>query len=98
MLFAIAQQEKAAQERKTPSKKAQQEKAALEGKTPPKKAQQEKAAQQAKPGKEPRQAGKPVYFIGVGEGIDDLRPFQPDEFVDALLPSLDDDGNVGAGA
>ena len=32
-------------------------------------------------------AGKaiPVRFIGVGEGIDDLRPFKADEFVEALL-------------
>ncbi len=28
---------------------------------------------------------KPVYFVGVGEGLDDLRPFQADAFVDALL-------------
>lgn len=27
----------------------------------------------------------PVRFIGVGEGIEDLRPFNADEFVDALL-------------
>ena len=27
----------------------------------------------------------PVRFIGVGEGIDDLRPFRADEFVEALL-------------
>ncbi len=27
----------------------------------------------------------PVYFIGVGEGIDDLQPFVAAEFVDALL-------------
>ena len=27
----------------------------------------------------------PVRFIGVGEGIDDLRPFDAEEFVDALL-------------
>ena len=32
-----------------------------------------------------RQAGKPVYFIGVGESIEDLRPFSADAFVDALL-------------
>jgi len=32
-----------------------------------------------------RQAGKPVYFIGIGEGIEDLRPFSADAFVDALL-------------
>jgi len=28
----------------------------------------------------------PLQFIGVGEGVDDLRPFAVDEFVDALLP------------
>ena len=28
----------------------------------------------------------PVYYIGVGEGSDDLRPFDPAAFVDALLP------------
>ncbi len=28
----------------------------------------------------------PLAFIGVGEGIDDLRPFAAGEFVDALLP------------
>jgi fused signal recognition particle receptor len=28
----------------------------------------------------------PIRFIGVGEGIDDLRPFDAGEFVDALLP------------
>lgn len=27
----------------------------------------------------------PIYFIGVGEGIDDLRPFQAADFVEALL-------------
>ena len=27
----------------------------------------------------------PVKFIGVGEGMDDLRPFHPDEFVAALF-------------
>lgn len=31
----------------------------------------------------------PVYFIGVGEGIDDLRPFEPGDFVDALLAADD---------
>lgn len=29
--------------------------------------------------------GLPVRFIGVGEGIDDLREFNPNEFVDALF-------------
>jgi len=37
-----------------------------------------------------RQCPKPVRFIGVGEGIDDLQPFRVSEFVDALLmPSKD---------
>ena len=27
----------------------------------------------------------PVYFIGIGEQIDDLQPFRAEEFVDALL-------------
>ena len=34
-----------------------------------------------------RQCPKPVRFIGVGEGIDDLQAFRADEFVDALLGS-----------
>jgi len=29
--------------------------------------------------------GLPVRFVGVGEGVDDLRPFDADEFVDGLL-------------
>ena len=28
----------------------------------------------------------PIRFVGVGETIEDLRPFDPDELVDALLP------------
>ena len=32
-----------------------------------------------------RQCPKPVRFIGVGEGIDDLQPFSVNEFVEALL-------------
>jgi fused signal recognition particle receptor len=32
-----------------------------------------------------KQRAVPVYFIGVGEGIDDLQPFVAIEFVDALL-------------
>ncbi len=32
-----------------------------------------------------RSLGVPVKFIGVGEGIGDLRPFEPDSFVDSLL-------------
>ncbi len=34
-----------------------------------------------------RQCPKPVRFIGVGEGIDDLQAFRADEFVEALLGS-----------
>ena len=39
-----------------------------------------------------RDSGKriPVYYIGVGEGADDLRPFEPAAFVRALLPSDED--------
>ena len=32
-----------------------------------------------------QQCPKPIRFIGVGEGIDDLRPFSAREFVDALF-------------
>lgn len=32
-----------------------------------------------------RELGLPVYYIGIGEGIRDLRVFRPDEFVDALF-------------
>jgi fused signal recognition particle receptor len=32
-----------------------------------------------------RQCPKPVRFIGVGEGIDDLQPFRVGEFVDAIF-------------
>lgn len=32
-----------------------------------------------------KKTGLPIRYIGVGETIDDLRPFQADEFVDALL-------------
>jgi fused signal recognition particle receptor len=31
------------------------------------------------------QVGLPVKFIGVGEGLDDLQPFAPEEFVEALF-------------
>ncbi len=31
------------------------------------------------------QVGLPVKFIGVGEGIEDLQPFEPEKFVDALF-------------
>jgi len=32
-----------------------------------------------------RQTGLPIQFIGVGESVEDLRPFEPEEFVAALL-------------
>jgi fused signal recognition particle receptor len=32
-----------------------------------------------------RQCPKPIRFIGVGEQIDDLRPFSAKDFVDALF-------------
>ena len=32
-----------------------------------------------------RELGVPVRFIGVGEQIDDLRPFSAKDFVDALF-------------
>ena len=32
-----------------------------------------------------RELGVPVKFVGLGEGLSDLVPFDPDEFVDALL-------------
>ncbi|GAB7206608.1 hypothetical protein OS21_31030 [Dickeya oryzae] len=32
------------------------------------------------------QFGIPIRYIGVGESIDDLRPFKADDFIEALLP------------
>ncbi len=32
-----------------------------------------------------RELGVPVKLVGLGEGVDDLAPFEPDVFVDALL-------------
>jgi fused signal recognition particle receptor len=32
-----------------------------------------------------KQTGIPIRYIGVGESIDDLRPFHAEEFVDALF-------------
>jgi fused signal recognition particle receptor len=42
-----------------------------------------------------RQHPIPLRFIGVGEGVDDLRPFRADEFVEALLPA-EEPGPPGA--
>ena len=33
----------------------------------------------------------PIRYMGVGEGVDDLRPFAADEFIDALMPDITDD-------
>ena len=32
-----------------------------------------------------RELGVPVKFVGLGEGIDDLEPFDPNNFVEELL-------------
>jgi fused signal recognition particle receptor len=34
-----------------------------------------------------RKTGLPIRYIGVGEGMDDLREFDAGEYVDALLPA-----------
>jgi fused signal recognition particle receptor len=34
-----------------------------------------------------RELGVPVKLVGLGEGADDLAPFEPDVFVSALLGS-----------
>ena len=36
----------------------------------------------------------PLYFIGVGEGVDDLHPFDADDFVQALLASDQETGYI----
>ncbi|UCE89789.1 MAG: signal recognition particle-docking protein FtsY [Pseudomonadota bacterium] len=35
----------------------------------------------------------PIRFVGVGEGIEDLRPFNAEEFVDALFSSNEEQGS-----
>ncbi len=40
-----------------------------------------------------QQTDLPIYFIGVGEGVEDLRPFEAEPFVDALLAqATEEDG------
>jgi fused signal recognition particle receptor len=34
-----------------------------------------------------REFGLPIRFVGLGEGIADLREFDPTAFVDGLLPA-----------
>jgi fused signal recognition particle receptor len=36
-----------------------------------------------------RELGVPVKLVGLGEGPDDLAPFEPEVFVDALLATAD---------
>jgi len=44
-----------------------------------------------------RRMGLPIRFIGVGEGVEDLRPFDAEAFVDALLDiDSDEDGHAPA--
>ena len=38
-----------------------------------------------------RELDIPVKFVGVGEGIDDMKPFDPDEFAEALFGTGDDE-------
>ncbi|NLF25573.1 MAG: signal recognition particle-docking protein FtsY, partial [Deltaproteobacteria bacterium] len=38
--------------------------------------------------------GVPVRYIGVGEGIEDLRPFEAAEFVEALFGEIQSVGNA----
>ena len=44
------------------------------------------------------QLGIPVRFVGLGEGIEDLREFDPHEFVDALFTSGEGEGDVAIGS
>ena len=37
-----------------------------------------------------RKTGLPIYFLGVGEGAEDLRPFDAAAFVEAILPAAHD--------
>jgi fused signal recognition particle receptor len=39
-----------------------------------------------------RELGLPVKWIGIGEGMMDFRPFEPDKFVDALFDTGDEEG------
>jgi fused signal recognition particle receptor len=32
----------------------------------------------------------PIHYIGIGERVEDLRPFEPNEFVDALFPDMEE--------
>ncbi len=41
-----------------------------------------------------KQLETPIRFIGVGEGIDDLRPFEANDFVQALFDRQGDDASA----
>ncbi|WP_447554179.1 signal recognition particle-docking protein FtsY [Vreelandella sp. EE22] len=41
-----------------------------------------------------KQLNTPIRFIGVGEGLDDLRPFNADDFVNALFDRAEGDGRA----
>jgi Signal recognition particle GTPase len=43
-----------------------------------------------------RKFGIPVRFIGVGEAVDDLQPFDAEKFVDALLTPVQSDAGEPA--
>jgi fused signal recognition particle receptor len=43
-----------------------------------------------------QQVGLPVKYLGVGEQPEDLTPFSPDEFVDALFAGLSESGTPAA--
>lgn len=40
-----------------------------------------------------KQLGIPIKYIGVGESVDDLQPFNPQDFVEALISVQADDNN-----
>ncbi|MEE3216600.1 MAG: signal recognition particle-docking protein FtsY, partial [Pseudomonadota bacterium] len=40
-----------------------------------------------------KQLKTPIRFIGVGESLDDLRPFKAEDFVDALFDRRSSDGD-----
>ncbi len=40
-----------------------------------------------------KQLNTPIRYIGVGEGLDDLRPFESKDFVNALFNRQGDDAN-----
>ena len=35
-----------------------------------------------------RELGLPIRYIGLGESIEDLAPFDPEAYVDGLLPEI----------